>query len=695
MTQGSCTDPQQPVGVGQSTLRQFRPDVEGLRAVAVLAVVIDHSGLAVHGGYVGVDVFFVISGFLITRQLFNELTRKGRISFPGFYARRVRRILPAATLVIVITLLASWEWLPPLEIHAVGIDAIYAALFCINVHLANLGTNYFANPSPSPFQQYWSLAIEEQFYILWPVLLLVWSWATRRVLSRRNAMSMFLLLVIALSLWRSVSLTETSPSWAYFGLQTRLWELALGAIIAINAAAIATALRGVAAIASWFGLVAIVFGAFFFGASTTYPGIAVALPVCGAGLVIAAGGAAPHWGAEIALSRRPAQFVGRVSYSWYLWHWPVFILLPFAIDRTPTDPEILAALCGSFVLAMVTYALVERPLRRTQGLVARPERGLLFGAGLLATSVVCAFVVMALVVIPGAGAATVKASSLRHDGIVSLASSTSTLGASIAQGARLKALPANLTPPLADVPNDTPYTCIDSPSASAPQSVCQLGDANAAQTVVLFGDSHAWQWIPALGIVAAQRGWKLVTYTKGGCPVEDVPATVAALDESSTNCAQWRNAVFAKLSALRPELVIISSQTKGFATARDMTETVKQLESDGAKIVWLEDTPYPGFNVPDCLSDHPSKIQKCGYSLSAGLYEPTVRNALNRAATKSGALVINPSPWLCTGTTCPPIVGSTVVYFDESHLSSTYSMRLAPELSAALATSMPVPPPSG
>jgi hypothetical protein len=206
------------------------------------------------------------------------------------------------------------------------------------------------------------------------------------------------------------------------------------------------------------------------------------------------------------------------------------------------------------------------------------RRSFFFGARFIGTFVACVLLAVTLVVIPGAGATS---------------NSTSSLARSITLGTRLTTIPANLSPSLADVPNDTPYSCIDSPSASVPQSVCTLGDVGATQTVVLFGDSHAWQWTPALNIAASERDWKLVTYTKGGCPVQNVGATVAALDESSTNCAAWRNAAFAKISALRPALVIISSQTKGFVTAKDMTETVSKLKADGAKVVWLEDTLQP------------------------------------------------------------------------------------------------------
>jgi hypothetical protein len=323
--------------------------------------------------------------------------------------------------------------------------------------------------------------------------------------------------------------------------------------------------------------------------------------------------------------------------------------------------------------------------------MGRPARVRRFGANVVGASVVCVLLIITLGMAPRAEATTFGSSTMTRV----TAQGNSSLAHIIALSTRLKALPASLSPPLAQVPNDTPYSCIDSPSASSPQSVCTLGNVNATRTVVLFGDSHAWQWTPALVGVAVQDGWRLVTYTKGGCPVENVGANVPALDESSTNCAQWRSAAFAALSALRPALVIISSQTKAVSTAKDMTETVNKLRADGAKVVWLEDTPYPGFDVPVCLSRYETEIRKCSFSLTTGLYEPGVRDAVNQAAARAGAVLVDPTPWLCTRRVCPPIIGDTVVYFDESHLSSTYSMSLTPELSAALANVMAGASPAG
>jgi hypothetical protein len=210
----------------------------------------------------------------------------------------------------------------------------------------------------------------------------------------------------------------------------------------------------------------------------------------------------------------------------------------------------------------------------------------------------------------------------------------------------------------------------------------------------LFGDSHAWQWIPPLAVIASQRGWRLVIYSKEACAAEDV-TNPSAISEQSSHCAQWRDSVFAGLSALRPAVVVMSSWVLDFGplgqemSAADTTTTIDQLKADGSKVVYIEDTPTPGFSVLDCLSTNTNDVQECSYSLTAGLTDPSTRNAVNQAAGRDGALVIDPIPWLCTTTVCPPVIGNTVVYFDKTHLSRSFTLTLAPELSAALSAVMP------
>ncbi len=358
-------------------IRKFRPDIEGLRAVAVTLVVLAHLGLGFPGGYIGVDVFFVISGFLITRLLVGEVEQTNSISFRKFYARRVRRILPAACVVIVGTTLACLKWDSPLRVRTDAIDGLYSAFSGINWRLAAGGTDYFSlGAAPSPFQHFWSLAVEEQFYFVWPMLLLVTGVLVGRRYGRRKAVVWALLSIMAMSLFLSITTTQSSPSWAYFGTQTRAWELALGALIAVTVDVWTRMPPALASQMSWLGLGLIGLSSLVFTSSTEFPGRAVILPVVGSALVIAGG--CPAWprSAEWLLRRRPMQFVGKTSYSWYLVHWPILMILPLALDHALSFTEKWMVLFGSLFVAVLMHYLIEQPIRVQPSLARRPRRQL-------------------------------------------------------------------------------------------------------------------------------------------------------------------------------------------------------------------------------------------------------------------------------------------------------------------------------
>ena len=312
------------------TTSRFRADVEGLRAVAVLAVVVYHAGLSqVGGGFVGVDVFYVLSGFLITGLLWEELQTTAGLRLGAFYGRRARRLLPAAVLVLMVTLVASWVWLSPLQARGAARDAAAAALYVANYRFALQRTDYLADASPSPLQHYWSLGVEEQFYLLWPVLLLVVFVAGRRLRTPSSAGAVAVLaLAGAGSLALSLRLTAVSEPWAFFSLPTRAWELAAGGLVALSASTLRRLPGVAAATLGWLGLEAIAWSMTRFSAATPFPGIAALLPVGGTAAVLAAGCAAPRLGPGRVLGWRPLQAGGKLSYSWYLWHWPPLILAP-------------------------------------------------------------------------------------------------------------------------------------------------------------------------------------------------------------------------------------------------------------------------------------------------------------------------------------------------------------------------------
>jgi peptidoglycan/LPS O-acetylase OafA/YrhL len=664
--------------VGQ---RKFRPDIEGLRAVAVIAVVLSHSSLGLPGGYIGVDVFFVISGFLITRQLLQEAERRGRFSFAGFYARRARRIVPAATVVTVATLFGAYLWAPPLRLGAIARDGLAAALFGVNWRLAAQGTNYFqASSPPSPFQHYWSLSVEEQFYLAWPLVLAVVLFTVRKRERRTKARALVAVLtaVIAASLWASIHVTNISAPYGYFGTHTRVWELAVGALIAATADSLLRLPRPLAAVIAWLGLAAIVISCFIYGASTMYPGAAAILPVAGAALIIAAGcGAAPSLGPERLLTIWPMRWTGRISYSLYLWHWPLLILIPDAVGHPLTLAERCAAIGAAVLLSVLTYVLVEQPFQHQRILVTKPHRGLALGTGLIAASVAVALVVPAMLTLPA--------------GVAIATTDSANVQAALAAAASQTQLPTTVVP-LAQASTDYPNSdgCEVDDSAESPKLPCNgFGDQTGTTQVVLIGDSHAGMWLGAVNSIAIANHWKLTFFAKSGCPIGDYPDFVSpTLKRTYTECNAWRPAAIADVVALHPALIIVGSQARSIdGTEPDgLEKSIASLKSSGATMVFLADTPSPAAegSIPDCLSVHPTDIERCAIPRAEAALDSAGRQAEIKGAERAGATVIDPTPWFCTASSCPAVVQNVIVYEDNSHISATYALLRAPDLQRAL-----------
>ncbi len=373
--------------------RRYRPDVEGLRAVAVALAVLYHADLLhMHGGYVGVDVFFVISGFVITGMLLRERATTGRTGLADFYGRRARRILPASTLVLVATVLMSYAWLGFLRGDAIASDAKAAVLYVANFHFIANGTNYInSQQPPSPLQNYWSLAVEEQFYLIFPTLFILVTRVGRRF-DLRARMAVVLTAAVGASLAWSVVQTSSNATAAYFSPLTRAWELGLGALIALAGHQLARVPRRWGAAASWLGLGGILASAFVYNSSTPYPGSAVILPVACTGLVIAGGTAAAGSGAEKLLAWSPVRRLGQLSYPLYLWSWPLQMLFAQHYARTLSAGTRVGIIILALVLADVTYSLVENPIRHARLLVR--NRWLSIATGLALTG--SAFLVVAI-----------------------------------------------------------------------------------------------------------------------------------------------------------------------------------------------------------------------------------------------------------------------------------------------------------
>ncbi|GGK89672.1 acyltransferase [Mangrovihabitans endophyticus] len=662
-----------------------RRDIEGLRAVAVLLVVAYHCGVSVvGGGYVGVDVFFVISGFLITGLLLREIRGTGRLNLPGFYARRILRLLPAATVVVVCTVAAAVWLLPPLRHRGVLLDALHTLVSGVNYRLAVIGTDYLAGVDPSPLQHFWSLAVEEQFYLLWPLVLL----ASARV---RRAPAVLLVLVaggLALSVWQTLA----NGTWAYFGAHTRAWELGVGALLAVHADRLAGLGRRAARRLADGGLIAIVLAAVLYSDTTPFPGYAALLPVLGAAAFIA-GGTAVAGGVAGESSRLGGavwQSVGRLSYSWYLWHWPFLALLPAALGHPGAWWQRVLAAALAFLAAMLTYALVENPVRHLAALRRRPRRAILAGA---VTSAVAAGLCVLLVAVAAwtADTPTFRAAPERVDG------SVADLQQALARGAALRAVPANLTPPLAEADADETLPhhdgCDSGVTNTRVQTPCTYGDTAATTTVVLFGDSHAGHWFPALDRIARQRHWRLVVVTKSACSAADSVIYYKMVRRAFTECVDWRKAAWQRIRALRPAMVVMSSVGTGDmlhaddqdeAWAAGWARSVVRVSGPSTRVVVLADTPWQAGDVPDCLSAHLTTPGACVAPRADAVLLPRRRLLVAAAVRARGAQVIDPTPWFCTATACPVMVGNVLVFRDGHHMTTAYARMLTPLLAGAL-----------
>ena len=701
-----------PRRVERRTSRKgFRPDIEGLRAVAVIAVVLYHAGIpGFGGGFIGVDVFFVISGFLITGLLWREVATTNTVALGRFYGARARRLLPAAATVGIATALVVAVVLPPLQARSVFLDGIACALYAGNYRFAMHGTDYLASDlPPSPFQHYWSLGVEEQFYLVWPVLIIGTAWLVHRLragaAARATPYAVVLVLVAAASLAAAVLWTRTSPAWAFFSLPTRAWELAAGGLVALSIHQWRRLPLLPATIVGWGGLALIVLTCTQLGPRTPYPGTAALLPVLGTALVIGAGPVTDGLGVGRVLCRPAMRAIGRVSYSWYLWHWPVLLLMPPLLGEPAGLPARLSATAVSGGLAVITLHLVENPGRFAAALRRSAKASLTVAAAASAAAACACMLLLNVVPVPvGHGAAAPRAN------IVAVPPTTIAPAMSpeeaavqhafaqardaVAASAGLRAVASNLDPPLAKAPADKAAVFVNGCVRSwreIGQGECATGDIASPTTVALVGDSHAAMWNPAFQHLAEQRHWRLETLAKVTCPLQDLHITSPYLGREYTECEQWRAQIVNRLKAEHPRLVVLDMSRRygadfGFtsydpAWIDTLGRTVAQLRSIGAAVLVLGPVPDPGSSVPTCLSGHVDDATACAPARPVAVDDGGV-SAERAATTAGGGHYADLTDLFCTADRCPVIVGNTLVFRDDNHVTTEYAQLLTPVFGA-------------
>nr|WP_231981915.1 acyltransferase family protein [Mycobacterium sp. E2327] len=694
---------------------QFRPDIEGLRAVAVVAVVLFHAGVpGMGGGFVGVDVFFVISGFLITGLLWREVSTSGTVRLSRFYGARARRLLPASAAVGIVTMTASAVLLPPLQVRDVIGDGIASALYAPNMWFVVQATDYFFNDqTASPFQHYWSLGVEEQFYLAWPPMIIGTAWLIRLVRRRtaehgapsKSPYLVVLILVALVSFAAALAVTRIWPAAAFFLMPTRAWQLAAGGLVALTAGHWRRAPAPLAAITGWLGLGAVLLTCIRLGTNTPYPGTAALLPVVGTALVIGAGCATPAQGVGRVLALPPMRTVGRVSYSWYLWHWPVLVLAAPLLGHQLGLAVRLATVVISGGLAVLTLRFIENPLRFSPSIRRSAGRSLAVGGAATAVAACVGVALLVWMPLPAghgpaaptltvtAGLPPTGANIDAYDAAVRHAFAQ--VQAAVAASADLKLVPSNVNPPLADVADEgkamAPTGCMRI-YYQVGQPECATGDTTSTTTVALVGDSGAAMWSQSLEQVAKQRQWRLETLTKMGCPMLNLRLFSYRLQREYTECEQWSAQIIDRLRVEHPRLVVFSV-TRLYGLAGEgvwayspawidtLTRLVQQLRGSGAQVLVLGPIPDPHSVVPVCLSGHLDDALACSPRRSTAVNDPGI--AAESAAARAGdGQYADLTELFCTADRCPVIVGNALVYLDRNHLTLEYSRLLAPVIGA-------------
>ena len=649
----------------------FRVDIEGIRGVALLLVLAFHSGVpGFEGGFVGLDVFFVLSGFLITGQLISEVDRTGRIRLGAFYARRARRIIPAAAVVLIATAIAGYFLLPALRSYRLTADLLSSALYYANWHFIGQGNDYLAlTHGESAAQHFWSLSVEEQFYLVWPLLLVLGAVLARYW--RRNRLYICAVVLGAVTLASfavSAYLTTSDPGVAYMGTHSRAWQFGVGGLLALGASACAAFLREHRWLAHLIGLVGLA-GMFlpilWVDRSTPYPGVA-ALPSTLGGVLLVMAGPASVVGRTMAFS--PFRLVGRWSYAWYLWHWPLLI----GVEERYGDQtwQVDLAICGAAgVLAGFTYLLVERPIRRSRTLAKRmPAAGSL---GLTATVLAAAVVlVTGSLTAHTLGATNAKADQATFDKVFG-AGAAATSGS--VQPSPLRAQ--------GDLP-DPPDCIVDHTSV---QKDCVFGTIGG-RSVVLVGDSHAHQWQPAFQDLAELRGWQLTVIAKAGCPIADIATRAGDSSRlSQADCPKWRSEQLERIEKMKPDLIIATNLRNYIPDVAEIgsawNKTLDSFRRSGAKIAYLRDTPAADFDVPECIADSLDDWSRCAFPAPT-FTEPIVTGVA--AGRIKDVTILDLNGYLCDGSTCPAVRNGTLLYRDNAHLTARAVRLLDPAVSQAM-----------
>lgn len=686
-----------------------RRDIQGLRAIAVIAVILDHLFKWPSGGFVGVDIFFVISGFLITGILLREYETSGQISFANFYARRIRRIVPAATVVLVTTTAVAMAVFTHSKAKSIALDAVAAFFFASNWRSAATGTDYFQMGSaPSPLQHFWSLSVEEQFYFVWPLLMLVTLLlATKFTRGSKTAVPRFIVgvlmgtVILASFVW-ALDESANNPTVAYFSTFSRTWELGIGALLAIGARAFVGLPAWSRTLMAYVGLAGIAISVFSISSDTVFPAPSALLPVISAALVLASGiGGEPrhNW----VLSNPVSRYVGDISYSLYLWHLPVITFLAVFIPST-SRVYFVGAAALTFALAAITYRLVEQPLNHSPFMGSFPTRAdrvtavavwrerftrqvVTSAAALLVICLVTVAGVSAYVGVKGPPVPSLSATEV-VDPYSYMSEDEVQIAYDLADAINAKEWPT-LVPSVEEVATITPVedkmgcptTKLEDPKS------CAFGKPSNP-SIVVFGDSTA---ITLLATIREnyEDDYFIRGLTLAGCPSIDLRVVIKTADRSR-ECLEHRNEAISLIKSMNPDMVFISTNYEWSNSANLVSGAEGEAAVDewatAAKSTADRISPYTDDVIFVTPPPQGKAIADCATALSKpadcrSMIPPSWEAAheAEESIAQGEIHLLDTVDWFCGKSgRCPVFADGTPIRRDGIHTSREWALRIAP-----------------
>ncbi len=675
-------------------------EVEGLRGIALTMVVVFHLfGQGRVSG--GVDVFLFISGFLLTGSLLRWAVPHwavphgtvphgavaGRPARLGArYGRTLQRLVPSAVVVLLFVAVATVLTAPRSTWVQTGHELVASALYLENWELIRSQLAYgAAGPGTSPLQHFWSLSIQGQFFLLWPLVVTALVLLARRLgVSVVVAVGVVTVVLTVASFGYAGWLNGVSHEHAYFDSFTRFWELGAGALLAIGVRRMPSLSAGWRQTLGWAGLALILVSGLVTDGARTFPGPWALVPVGGAALVLLSTGAPTRFGADRLLAVAPVRFLARISYPLYLWHWPILIVYLTVRDNSAVGLRgAVVVFALSVAAAWLTQRWIAEPvLRRRERLT--PRRALLTPVA----------VTTALVL--GVGAATITYEQSRAVAVVDLPSREHPGALALVPGAPAE-VPFGVEPypAFADAPTDHPRVmridgCLQRNVRSLDHSealVCRPGPVSTTgPRVVLAGGSHDFQWYDAIETIAERNGWDVTVIGKYGCRL--------AWDNSKVpdDCRLWGDAAVQTILDLAPDVVITTStRTRSGSPVESIVGAALpawvKLADAGIDLVGIRDTPRFDWRVPECLERHGSDSTECGQERSSLFAERSP--VLDAAGVPGGMVQLDLTDRICAADRCEPVVGNVVVYRDDNHLTASYVRTLAPVLEEELAAALP------